>query len=482
LNAHDRGVFAMNSVEPPNNIEAEQAIIGAVLMDNNVFAVVCPIISAESFYEPVHASIWGVAADLISQKQVASPITLKGYLAGVDLGSGVTVAQYLARLAAASLRDLSAAQAYAQQIADLADRRKIIEAGHSMIASAAEVRPDVKASHIAGRAIAELTIATETSAKQTRRIIGEAAGTVIERAKRIRAGEEKARTVTTGIPDLDWSTGGYRPGELWLVAGRPGMGKSGFLVASSRKAATRRAKDTETTGVMVFELELPEEQITARYLAESAYLKRRPITFGQIMRAELDDEELWMVEDAQKRLDALPITLDVAPRLTVQDIAARIRAEKAKMAKLGVTLRVVFIDQLDFVKSSGAYRGQRVHEVGEISSDLKSLAKEEDVCIVLFCQLNRGVESRDDKRPNLSDLRDSGNLEQDADVVAFLYRENYYLERSTEFRNNDPDATAKAADCKNKLEFILGKNRTGATRTLELFVDIGSSVIAGWQR
>jgi replicative DNA helicase len=475
MNAHQRGIYAHNTTEPPNNIDAEQALIGCVLMNNDVYSIVAPVVNAESFYEPIHAKIWDVIAGLVGQKKVASPVTLQAYLTDVDLGPDLTVTKYLARLAGASTSPI-AAPSFAAIIADLATRRKMIEAGHNLIAQAAQPHPGVQAAHIAGEAISALTTATEVAAKQTRRAIGESATGVIDRAKRIKSGEEKPRTVTTGISDLDRATGAYRPGELWLVAGRPGMGKSAWAIATARKAAKSGA------GVMLFELELPEEQITARFLAESAYTQRRPITFGQIMRAQLDEDEMWLVEDAQKRLNALPLIMDTASSLTVEDIAARVRSEKAKMARAGVVLSVILIDQLDFVKSSGAYRGQRVHEVGEVSRGLKSLAKQEDVCIVLFCQLNRGVESRDDKRPTLSDLRDSGNLEQDADVVAFLYRENYYLERSTEFRNSDADAMSRAADCKNKLEFILGKNRTGATRTLELFVDIGASFITGGAR
>jgi replicative DNA helicase len=471
VNARPENIYAMNLTLPPNNIEAEQALIGCVLMNNDVLSIVAPIVTAESFYEEVHAKIWDVIANLVSQKKTASPLTLKAYLADVDLGKDLTVAQYLARLAASSTSAM-AAPSFASVIADLATRRKMIEAGHTLIAAAAQPHPGVQAAHIAGQAISALTAATETAAKQTRRAIGDAATTVIERAKRIQSGEEKPRTVTTGVHDLDLSTGAYRPGELWLVAARPGMGKSAHAIASSRKAAQSGA------GVMVFELELPEEQITARYLAESAYTPRRPITFGQIMRAKLDNTEMWQVEDAQKRLAVLPLVIDTAPSLTVEDIAARVRSEKAKMAKIGIVLSVVFIDQLDFVKSSGAYRGQRVHEVGEVSRGLKTLAKTEEVCIVLFCQLNRGVEGRDDKRPSLSDLRDSGNLEQDADVVAFLYRESYYLERTTDFREGKDDALVRAADVKNKLEFILGKNRTGQTKTLDLFCDIGCSVIS----
>ncbi|MDP2358665.1 MAG: DnaB-like helicase C-terminal domain-containing protein [Beijerinckiaceae bacterium] len=472
MNAHDRSVFSQNTVEPPNNLEAEQALIGCVLMNNDVYSIVSPLVNAEAFYEQIHAKIWDVIAGLVGQKKVASPVTLQAYLTDIDLGPDMTVTRYLARLAGASTSPL-AASSFASIIADLATRRKMIEAGHNLIAQAAQPHPGVQASHIAGEAISALTAATEATSKQTRRALGESAQGVLDRAKRIINKEETVRTVTTGIQDLNWSTGGYRPGELWLVSGRPGMGKSGMVVASSRAAAASGA------GVIVFELELPEEQITARFLAEAAYIPRRPITFGQIMRADLDDDEIWLVEDAQKRLDKIPLVLDVAPSLTVEDIAARVRSEKAKMAKLGVTLSVIFIDQLDFVKSSGAYRGQRVHEVGEVSRGLKTLAKAEDVCIVLFCQLNRGVESRDDKRPSLADLRDSGNLEQDADVVAFLYRESYYLERTTAYREGETEAKEKAEQVKNKLEFILGKNRTGSTKTIEMFVDIGCSVISG---
>jgi replicative DNA helicase len=471
MNPRPDNVFSTNSVLPPSNIEAEQALIGCVLMNNEVFAGVAPLVNADSFYEGVHAKIWDVAATLIAEKKTASPLTLKAYLADVDLGPDMTVAQYLARLAGAAIRDPSAATSFASVIADLANRRRMIEAGHKLIADAAQPHPGVKASHIAGEAISALTGTIQAGAKKTQSHIGEAATDIIASAKRIIAGEEQQRTVTTGIHDLDRATGGYQPGDLWLVAGRPGMGKSGFLVSTARKAAQTGA------GVLVFELELPLKQITARFLAESAYLARKPLSYGEIMRAQIDDEQMWMIEAAQKRLDALPLMLDTAPKLRIDELVARVRSQKAAMAKRGIRLDLVLIDQLDYVKALNSYNGNKVHQIGEVSQELKTLAKEEDLCTVLFTQLNRGVESRDDKRPNLADLRDSGNLEQDADVVAFLYRESYYLERSTEFRNGNDEAVARSVDVKNKLEFILGKNRTGMTRTLDLFCDIGSSVI-----
>jgi replicative DNA helicase len=195
------------------------------------------------------------------------------------------------------------------------------------------------------------------------------------------------------------------------------------------------------------------------------------------MRAEVSERDIDRLDEAQRALNDLPIMIDVAGSLTMNDITARVRSEKSRMAKRGVKLGVVFIDQLDFVKTTGNWKGDKNNQVGEISIGCKQLAKDEDVCVVLFSQLNRGVEGRDDKRPSLMDLRNSGNLEQDADVVGFFYREAYYIERSSEFRRGDPDAKRFFHDKINSLELILAKNRTGEVKTIELFCDVGSSVI-----
>jgi len=471
VNAHVRHIRDdSDSIRPmPANIEIEQAFLGGLLMDNNAASDGTALLKPEHFHEPAHAMIFEVAAAMLARRELASPATLMTYLPKV-IGDDLPMGPYLARLCAHSPPSILVS-GLAKQIIDLASRRQIIEAGRRTIQEAFDPPPDVLASDIAGRAIADLTTATEGVSRVTRRELGKSAGSIIARARRVISGAETLRTVTTGIPELDAAMGGFSPGDLIILAGRPGMGKSSFIPPSARGAASAGA------GVIVFQLELPEAQMTARFLAEASYSYRNPIRFGQIMRAELADRQIDRLDEAQQTLDALPIMLDVAGGLTMNDITARVRSEKARMAKRGIKLGVVFIDQLDFVKSTGNWRGDKVNQVGEISIGCKQLAKDEDVAVVLFSQLNRGVEGRDDRRPGLADLRNSGNLEQDADVVGFFYREAYYIERSSAFRQGDPDAIRQRDQKRNVLELILAKNRTGDVKTLELYCDIGSSVI-----
>jgi replicative DNA helicase len=797
----------------PANVDIEQMFLGGLLMDNDSASEGVALLKPEHFSEAVHAMIFEVAQAQLARKELASPFTVSTYLPAA-INDELTMSEYLARLCATAAPAMIVSS-LAKQILDLAARRAIIEIGRATVEAAFNPPPDILASDIVGKGVADLSATTEGVTRVTRRDIGSSAGSVIARARRVQAGTESLATITTGLPDLDAATGGYAPGDLWIMAGRPGMGKAqpldakvrtatdgwlpmgemrvgcalasmdgrasqvtgvyprgrmavyrvgfsdgrstevcadhlwsvtyrdwdgprvlntlqlaekldrkryknrlwipfvegtaqhgecgrglpvdpwllGALIGNgcfqrtsisfstndpltlakvreklpsgitaeasgpycyrltrgrtgyrnalleslrelnlsdtlsaekhipriyldadygSRLALLQGLMDTDGwaekfgaarystaspilceniielarslgfwasfkqspayvfdkngpqrkldayrisisgknmdsvftlprkqervqhrsasrsltvssiefqryaecqcisvshpshlyvtddyivthnssfippsargaasvgAGVAVFELELPEAQMTARFLAEASYTYRSPIRFGKIMRAEVSERDIDRLEEAQRALNDLPIMIDVAGSLTMNDITARVRSEKSRMAKRGVKLGVVFIDQLDFVKTTGNWKGDKNNQVGEISIGCKQLAKDDDVCVVLFSQLNRGVEGRDDKRPSLMDLRNSGNLEQDADVVGFFYRDAYYIERSSEFRRGDPDAKRFFHDKINSLELILAKNRTGEVKTIELFCDVGSSVI-----
>ena len=269
------------------------------------------------------------------------------------------------------------------------------------------------------------------------------------------------------------------PDELYQANGFIVTHNTSLMVSCGNaigRMSVRRERDGEPGwGVMEFSLEVPQDQFMARHVADLVRSSRRTIPFGNIMRGELEDDELWIVEDGVRRFDDMPIIVDFAPKLSVADIALRVRTEKARFARQGVQLRVVFIDYLKFIKASDRYRGQRVYEVGEITGALKALAKQERVCIVLLCQLNRANEARDDKRPGLADLRESGDIESDADVVVFLHREAYYIEKSAKFRENDSDTLARHAELVHQAELIVAKNRAGPTRTVLVYCNIAAS-------
>ena len=457
------------------------------MIDNALFNAVASFLKPEHFTEEIHRRVFEVAASMIGQGRVASPVTLKTFLGEHDVG-GATIPQYLARLVSEAPPSASGRD-YARAVHDLAARRGIIEAARAVMDQAFDAPVDLQPSEMASEAIAALqAVAEETPSARTRIDPGAAAAAVLTRAKAILAGEARNESVSTGLPDLDLRTGGFRPGELWVLGGRPGQGKTILGTGFSRKIAEQGARLIDNCekgiGALLFSLELPEEQVTARLLADIAFHPRNPITFGQIMRGELAEEDLSRIEDAAAHLSKLPLAIDVAPSLSVAEIAARVRAEKGRMLKRGVRLAVVVIDYLKFVRATDRYRGMRVYEIGEITGALKQLAKAEGVCVVLLVQANRAVESKDrrDRRPGLADLRDSGDIEADADVVGFIYREFVYIKHSPEFIRCEPDALAAFNDAQSKGEIIVAKTRSGPTGTVNIWIDAGASTFASQAR
>ncbi len=461
---------------PPANAEAEQALLGAVLVNNAAFHAIGPRLLAEHFSEEIHQRIWTVATALITEGRVATPITLRTFLGDHDLG-GITVPQYLARLAAEATTIVNAPD-YARMVVDLATRRALIAAAEEVIEGAYDPPAALPVERLVDGAEASLMAVRQSLAAttQTRVTAADAAGELLDQVQRIMNGEEQGVGVTTGLRDLDYDTGGMRPGELWVVGGRVGMGKTIKAITLARAAAK------SGVGVLLFPFEIGRRQAIARVLSDLAYFHRKPLGYGAIMKGQVDAEDMWRLRDAEKRLRDMPLVLDDSSGATLTQIASRIRSERDRMAKRGVTLGVVILDYLKFIKAGDRYAGQRVNEVGEITVGLKRMAKDLNVCIVLLAQVNRGTESRDDKRPNLADLRESGDIESDADVVLFVYRDIYYIERTKKFNDGDPDTVSRANDCRDELELIVAKLRTGATRTHKLWCDVSCSTIATQSR
>lgn len=474
MNAPTPATWAM---QPPSNVEAEQAVIGAVLVNNAAWHAIGDRLKPEHFTQEIHQRIWEVASTLIGEARVASPLTLKTYLGDHDLG-GVTVPHYLARLAANATTIVNAPD-YARMVAELAVRREVLTVSAEMAAEAHDPPAGMSIEQLIERleaAVAGVRDRSLAHTASTRVTAGDAAAALIDKVKRIRGGEKIASGATTGFPDLDHDTGGIRPGDLWIVAGRPAMGKSiiGGCIA--------RAVARSGVGTMLFPFEIGREQAIARVLSDLAYNSRKRLGYGQILRGEVDEEGLWDIEEAQKQLASMPLVIDDADGATLAQINARVRSERDRMARAGVKLGVVVIDYLNFVKASDRYQGQRHNEIGEISIGLKRMAKALGVGVVLLAQVNRGTEGRDEKRPQLADLKDSGSLESDADVVAFVYREIYYLEKSAAYLRKDPETVARANDVRNELEVIVGKNRTGATRGHKLWIDVACSLVSAKAR
>jgi replicative DNA helicase len=383
--------------------------------------------------------------------------------------------KYLAHLASAAAS--WNARGYADIVRDMATRREMYAIGQELMQRARFDPADVS-----GQAMIEETEARLLAARAIvpqPHLAGQSAADgsawMMDRITALRTGQIERNSIASGLPDLDRATsGGFQRGQLWLLAGRPGMGKTVVMTSLSRYAA-------RDAGVLVFQCEVTRDQQWARYLADLAYLHGHPLPFGRIMEGtDLTDEEVWRLDNARQRLSRLHLRVECEPSVSIAQIAFAVKAEKKRLAAQGVRLGVVFIDYLKFVKVSDRYRGNRVLEIGEISGALKQMAKAEDICVVLLAQLNRQVEAqgREDRRPTVADLRDSGELEQDADTVMLLYRDAVYLERKIKSGGGDAETSARLIDRQNSLEIILGKNRSGPTCTLDLWCDVPSSSIA----
>lgn len=275
---------------------------------------------------------------------------------------------------------------------------------------------------------------------------------------------EALRGATTGLLAVDKKLNGYKAGQLYVIAGRPGMGKSAFMVSSLRRTAAAGY------GVGIFSLEMTQEEIAARAISDSLDSINAP-GFGSILKGLLSEADERDIVDAAARLADLPLHIDASPRLTFSEIAARARRLKTTLEAEGRFLAVLCIDHMGLVTPSDRYAGNKVAETGEISALARALAKELDCCVLLLCQLSREVEKRDDKRPVMSDLRWSGEIEQDAHVIAFLFREHYYL-------NQDPSADpGRLSAARFRLDFLIRKNRNGETGDVPLWCSIAHSSI-----
>lgn len=475
INDHRAAIGAgpAQATPAPASLDAEQALIGAMLVNNDVFRVVSTIVEPTHFAEPLHARVWQIAGALIADGGYASPITLRTRLGDTDLGAGVTPASYLAGLAGAA-STISQAPAYAKHIRDLALRRALVTIADEARIMALDVAADAGVGDVA-KAIEDKVAAVRWSLEDHTKArdgqAGQIAASVVAMAREIAAGRGEP-AVTTGIQDLDRKLprGGLAPGGLHILAGRTGMGKTMVGASISRLAAIRGH------GGAYFSLEVPSDEITARWMADS--IGGGP-TYGEILKGEVDESRWHSLEGAAEDLRALPLVVNDRSGLSIGDIAMLTERYGDRMARRNQTLKFIVIDHAQIVRPTDRYRSNRVNELGEVANEAKALAKRLGICVVLCSQLNRAVEGRDDKRPNLSDLRASGEVEEAADCIMMLYRPAYYAAKSAKAREGDADALAEIEATKNNLEILIEKARQGATGMVDLWCDPGRSSVRG---
>ena len=453
----------------PFSIEAEQQLLGALLTNNDVFDRITQIIRSEHFYEPVHARIFEICAERIRRNALASPVTIKAFMehdAGLkDLGGPA----YLARIAGGAI-SAYAARDYAQMIREFALRRDLIALGQDITARAARMEVEDDAEE-------QIKAAEQTLYKLGEQGVAErgfqsflkAVTSAVQAANAAYQRDGELSGIPTGLIDLDRKMGGLNNSDLIILAGRPSMGKTSlatniaFNVAKAHRMGERPdgTQGTVAGGVVgFFSLEMSAEQLAARILSEAA-----EVPSERIRRGDLDEAEFRRFVEAAHALQNCPLYIDDTPALPINQLAARARKLKRTHG-----LDVLFVDYLQLLRAASA-KDSRVNEVSEITQGLKAIAKELNIPVIALSQLSRQVENREDKRPQLSDLRESGSIEQDADIVMFVFREEYYREREKP-SDSDLDAMAKWQQVMEavhgKAEVIIGKQRHGPIGTVEL--------------
>ncbi|ASP21496.1 replicative DNA helicase [Antarctobacter heliothermus] len=469
----------------PNSIEAEQQLLGAILVENDTYDRIAAIIGAHHFYDPVHARIFEIAAARIAKNNLASPVTLKAFMEDDEGLKELGGPAYLARLAASAISTF-AVRDYAQMIYDLAVRRDLIRLGKSISDKAAKVdvasepREQIVEAEQALYKLAEQG-QTESGFQSFLKAVTEAVNVANAAYQR----EGGLAGISTGLDDMDKKLGGLHPSDLLILAGRPSMGKTSLatnIAFNIAKAYKKGQKPDGSIGatdggvVGFFSLEMSAEQLAGRILAEAS-----EISSHKIRQGDMDETEFRRFVQAAKDLEACPLYIDDTPALPISQVAARARRLKRTHG-----LDLVIVDYLQLLRGTAE---NRVQEIGEISMGLKAIAKELNIPVVALSQLSRQVENREDKRPQLSDLRESGSIEQDADVVMFVFREEYYAEREKPSDDRLDEMAAwqdRMSRLHAKAEVIIGKQRHGPIGTVELsfeaqFTRFGN-LVKPWQQ
>lgn len=456
----------------PYNLEAEQGVIGALLTDNRVAERFTDFLRAEHFYAPAHQRLYSAILTLIERGQVASPVTLKGYFTNDADLQAVGGQDYLADLVT-NLLSVVNAEDYAETLYDLYLRRALIGVGQDMVGSAATLTIEQQAKDVIEQAENQLFQLAESGETRSGFVtLRDSIKVSLEIAEKAYNNKGGISGVTTGLRDMDTMLGGLHNSDLLILAARPSMGKTALATNIAYNAAYRYHETGGKEGAITafFSLEMSHDQLTTRILSSEAEISGDSIRKGQV-----SSDEFMRFAQASAQISLLPLYIDDTPALSIGAIRTRARRLKRQHG-----LGLIIIDYLQLLRGSGSKQSEsnRVVEVSEITRGLKALAKELSVPVVALSQLSRAVEQRDDNRPQLSDLRESGSIEQDADVVMFIYREEYYLSRKepvqaaneTQEKFNEKHAQweARKSASSNIAEVIIAKQRHGPIGTVKL--------------
>ena len=456
----------------PQNLEAEQALLGAILVNNDAFYRVSDFLEPAHFGEPIHQRIFEILGEIIRAGKTATPITVKTFLPDLKIAD-LTGPQYLARLAAEATTIINAGD-YGQTIYDLAMRRSLILIGEDMVNIAYDAPIDMPPqSQIEDAERRLFELAEKGRYEGGFGTFENALLTAIDMASAAYKRDGHLSGIATGLDDLDRLMGGLQSSDLIIIAGRPGMGKTAlatniaFNIAAAWKgeAAADGSIRTVNGGIVgFFSLEMSSEQLATRIIAEQAQ-----VPSSEIRRGSIRDDQFTHIVEVSRKIQKMPLYIDQTGGLSIAQLAARARRLKRQKG-----LDLLVVDYIQLLQGGSRKGGDnRVQEVTEITNNLKALAKELNVPILALSQLSRQVESREDKRPQLSDLRESGSIEQDADVVMFVFREEYYL-RNKKPKEGTEEFFKWQADMESQIgraEVIIGKQRHGPTGSVELHFD-----------
>ena len=447
----------------PSNLEAEQALLGSILVNNDIIDEISAIINANTFYDPAHIKIYEVIESLNNKGMIANPITLKNFFEKDDMLTEVGGTEYLIKLTRFSS---SAKQSvdYAKVIHEMYLRRELVQISDQLSTDTlnASYHEQNAENIIESTEKSLFDLAERGSFSQSFLKFNQALDQTIEMATLAMKSDQGIVGVPTGLTDLDEKLGGLHKSDLVILAGRPGMGKTALATNIAYHAAQNLMARQEKSSIAFFSLEMSSEQLSTRILSEQARIKSDDIRRGKVTESEIN-----RYIETSRNIYNLPLYIDETPAIAISTLSNRARRIKRLF---GLSLIVVDYIQLMRAPSSSNRGDNRVQEVSEITQGLKALAKELKVPVLALSQLSRAVESRDDKKPQLSDLRESGSIEQDADVVMFVYREAYYLENKQPKLGSIEHAEwqSKMNDVNGLADIILGKQRHGPTGTVKV--------------
>ncbi len=437
--------------ELPNNIEAEQAVIGSILVSNDIFDEINTIISSINFYDPMHQKIFEAVESLIYKGMLANPITLKNYFK--DEKDELNVPEYLVKITKFSTSVRQAIE-YSKIIYDMFVRRELIKISEQTIDSAKLNDLDTN-----GQSIIESSerllfdLAEKGSFNSSLVKFDEAMKQTIEMASAAYKNEEGIVGVPTGLRDLDDKLGGLHQSDLIIIAGRPSMGKTSLATNIAFNAAQKLQESGKKSSIAFFSLEMSSEQLSTRIISEQAR-----ISSNDIRRGRISDDQFDKFLETSKNISELPLYIDETPAISIAALSNRARRIKRLFG-----LDMIVVDYIQLMRGTTFNKDGRVQEISQITQGLKAIAKELSVPVVALSQLSRQVEQRDDHKPQLADLRESGSIEQDADVVMFVYREGYYLQRKEprEATVEHAEWQAKMNEVAHLAQIIIGKQRHG---------------------